>query len=134
MDNFIQADIYTASQAIDGITGALTDYGITGFIISDSADFESFLADKNANWDYVDDELMGLSKVEPHITLYVHDNAQGAETLAAIRSLIESWKQNNSDGYYGQPPHGACKRKGRGLGEQLEEILQAVPRRKDPGS
>ena len=101
MDNFIQADIYTASQAIDGITGALTDYGITGFIISDSADFESFLADKNANWDYVDDELMGLSKVEPHITLYVHDNAQGAETLAAIRSLIESWKQNNSDGYYG---------------------------------
>ena len=41
------------------------------------------------------------SKVEPHITLYVHDNAQGAETLAAIRSLIESWKQNNSDGYYG---------------------------------
>ena len=101
MDNFIQADIYTASQAIDGITGALTDYGITGFIISDSADFESFLADKNSNWDYVDDELMGLSKVEPHITLYVHDNAQGAETLAAIRSLIESWKQNNSDGYYG---------------------------------
>ena len=55
MDNYIQADIYTASQAIDG----------------------------------------------PHITLYVHDNAQGAETLAAIRSLIESWKQNNSDGYYG---------------------------------
>ena len=44
---------------------------------------------------------MVLSKVEPHITLYVHDNAQGAETLAAIRSLIESWKQNNSDGYYG---------------------------------
>ena len=98
MDNFIQADIYTASQAIDGITGALTDYGITGFIISDSADFESFLADKNANWDYVDDELMGLSKVEPHITLYVHDNAQGAETLAAIRSLIESWKQKAVSG------------------------------------
>lgn len=101
MDNFIQADIYTTSQAIDGITGALTDYGITGFIISDSADFESFLADKNANWDYVDDELMGLSKVEPHITIYVHDNAQGAEMLAAIRSLIEGWKQGDADGYYG---------------------------------
>lgn len=101
MDNFIQADIYTSSQAIDGITGALTDYGITGFIISDSADFESFLADKNANWDYIDDELMGLSHAEPKITLYVHDNAQGAETLAAIRTLLESWKQNNEDGYYG---------------------------------
>lgn len=98
---FIQADIYTSSQAIDGITGALTDYGITGFVISDSADFESFLADKNANWDYVDDELMGLKTVEPHITIYIHDNAQGAEMLAAIKSLIEGYSRNNSDGYYG---------------------------------
>lgn len=101
MDNFIQIDIYTSSEAIDGITGALTDYGITGFIIQDSADFESFLEDKDANWDYVDDELMGLKTVEPHITVYVHDNAQGAEMLAAIRSLIEGYAQNNSDGYYG---------------------------------
>ncbi len=101
MDNFIQIDIYTSSQAIDGITGALTDYGITGFIISDSADFESFLADKDANWDYVDDELMGLKTVEPHITLYVHDNAQGAEMAAAIKSLVEEYKANNSDNYYG---------------------------------
>lgn len=101
MDSFIQIDIYTSSQAIDGITGALTEYGITGFIIQDSADFEDFLADKNANWDYVDDELMGLKTVEPHITLYVHENAQGAETLAAIRGLVDGYKVNNSDGYYG---------------------------------
>ena len=45
MDNFIQADIYTTSQAIDGITGALQDYGVSVFFICDSADFESFLAD-----------------------------------------------------------------------------------------
>lgn len=101
MDSFIQIDIYTSSQAIDGITGALTEYGITGFIIQDSADFEDFLADKNANWDYVDDELMGLKTVEPHITLYVHENAQGAETLASIRGLVDGYKANNSDGYYG---------------------------------
>ncbi len=101
MDSFIQIDIYTSSQAIDGITGALAEYGITGFIIQDSADFENFLADKNANWDYVDDELMGLKTVEPHITLYVHENAQGAETLAAIRGLVGGYKANNSDGYYG---------------------------------
>ena len=58
MDNFYQVDIYTSSEAIDGITGALQDYGVTGFIIKDGADFEDFLADKNANWDYVDDSLM----------------------------------------------------------------------------
>ncbi len=101
MDSFIQVDIYTSSEAIDGITGALVDYGITGFIIQDSADFENFLADKNANWDYVDDSLMGLKSVEPHITLYVHENAQGQETLTAIRNLVEGYAANNTDGYYG---------------------------------
>lgn len=101
MDNFIQIDIYTSSAAIDGLTGALTDRGVTGFIIQDSADFEEFLEDKNANWDYVDDSLMGLKDVEPHITVYVHDNAQGAEMLASVRELIETCAANNSDGFYG---------------------------------
>lgn len=101
MDNFIQIDIYTSSAAIDGLTGALTERGVTGFIIQDSADFEEFLEDKSANWDYVDDSLMGLKTVEPHITVYVHDNAQGAETLASIRELTETCAANNFDGFFG---------------------------------
>ena len=101
MDNFTQVDIYTSSAAIDGITSSLEDLGITGFVIQDSADFEDFLSDKNANWDYVDDELMGLKNVEPHITVYVHENAQGAEMLANIRALVEGYVRDNSDGFYG---------------------------------
>lgn len=101
MDNFIQIDIYTSSEAIDGITGALTERGITGFMIQDSADFEDFLEDKNSNWDYVDDSLMGLKTVEPHITVYVHDNAQGLEMLASIRELVRGYAENNADGFYG---------------------------------
>ena len=101
MDNFYQVDIFTSSEAIDGITGALQDYGVTGFIIKDGADFEDFLADKNANWDYVDDSLMALKNAEPCITVYVHENAQGRETLEAIRALVESYKAKNSDGFYG---------------------------------
>lgn len=101
MDNFYQVDIYTSSEAIDGITGALQDYGVTGFIIKDGADFEDFLADKNANWDYVDDSLMALKNAEPCITVYVHENAQGRETLESIRALVESYKAKNSDGFYG---------------------------------
>lgn len=101
MDNFYQVDIYTSSEAIDGITGALQDYGVTGFIIKDGADFEDFLADKNANWDYVDDSLMELKNAEPCITVYVHENAQGRETLEAIRALVEGYKAKNSDGFYG---------------------------------
>lgn len=101
MDNFIQIDIFTSSAAVDGITARLTDLGITGFQISDSADFEDFLADKNANWDYVDDSLMGLKNAEPKITVYVHDNAQGKEQLESVRSMVEELKLSNSDGFYG---------------------------------
>lgn len=101
MDRFIQVDIYTSHQAIDGITGAISEYGINGFIISDSADFEDFLQHKTDRWDYVDDSLMGLKTEEPHITLYVHENAQGHEMLAAVRGLVDSFAKNNADGYYG---------------------------------
>ncbi len=100
-ERFIQADIYSSSAALDGITGALTDYGITGFIIQDSAQYAGILDDKDAAWDYVDEELLGLRDVEPHVTFYVHDNAQGAETLAAVRSYIGVCAADNADGFYG---------------------------------
>ena len=102
MDNFIQIDIYTSSAAVDGICARLTDYGIDGFAVRDSADFKDFLADKNANWDYVDDSLMGLETAEPCITVYVHDNEQGREQLTQIRLLIDELCLENSDGFYGK--------------------------------
>ncbi len=101
MDNFIQADIYTSSEAIDGITYRLSDLGIDGFSVRDSADFKDFLADKNANWDYVDDSLMGLQNAEPCITVYVHDNAQGREQLNGIKLMVDEMKKQNSDGFFG---------------------------------
>lgn len=101
MDRFIQVDIYTSSQAIDGITGAISEYGINGYIISDGADFVDFLENETDKWDYVDESLMGLKTAEPRITLYVHENAQGHETLALIRGLVDGFAKNNADGYYG---------------------------------
>ena len=44
---------------------------------------------------------MELKTEETHITLYVHENAQGHETLALIRGLVDGFAKNNSDGYYG---------------------------------
>lgn len=101
MDSFIQIDIYTSSAAIDGICARLTDYGINGFAVRDSADFKDFLEDKDANWDYVDDSLMGLQTAEPCVTVYVHDNEQGREQLTQIRLLVYELNSQNSDGFYG---------------------------------
>lgn len=103
MDNFIQIDIYTSSAAMDGITARLADCGIDGFAVRDSADFKDFLADKNSNWDYVDDSLLGLETAEPCVTVYVHDNEQGREQLTQIKLLVEELALENADGFYGNP-------------------------------
>ncbi|MCH5203148.1 MAG: 50S ribosomal protein L11 methyltransferase [Oscillospiraceae bacterium] len=101
MDSFIQIDIYTSSAAIDGICARLTDCGIDGFAVRDSADFKDFLADKSSNWDYVDDSLMGLETAEPCVTVYVHDNDQGREQLTQIRLMVDELNLENADGFYG---------------------------------
>lgn len=99
--NFKQIDIYTKSEAVNVLVMQLSEIGITGFIIHDSADFEEFLENKESNWDYVDDDLMGLKTVETHITFYLQDNEQGMEMLTGVRGALAEIKAKDNDSYYG---------------------------------
>lgn len=99
--NFKQIDIYTESAAVNVLVMQLSELGITGFIIHDSADFEEFLENKESNWDYVDDDLMGLKTVETHITFYLQDNEQGAEMLTAVRGALAEIKAKDAENFYG---------------------------------
>lgn len=98
---FRQVDVYTKSEAIQVLVMRLSELGLNGFIIHDPADFEEFLENKEYNWDYVDDSLMGLKTVEPHITCYVQDNEQGAEMLSALGGTLDELKENDTDDFYG---------------------------------
>ena len=95
----MQIDVYTKSEAVDVLVMRLSELGITGFVIHDSADFDEFLENKDANWDYVDDELMGLKTVPTHITLYLQDNPQGLETLTELKGALEGFKAESPDFY-----------------------------------
>ena len=95
----MQIDVYTKSEAVDVLVMRLSELGITGFVIHDSADFDEFLENKDANWDYVDDELMGLKTVPTHITLYLQDNPQGLETLTELKGALADFKVESSDFY-----------------------------------
>ena len=97
--NFMQIDVYTKSEAVDVLVMRLSELGITGFVIHDSADFDEFLENKDANWDYVDDELMGLKTVPTHITLYLQDNPQGLETLTELKGALAGFKAESPDFY-----------------------------------
>ncbi len=100
--DFLKIDVYTKSQAVDILVMQLSELGITGFEIHDSADFDEFLENKDANWDYVDDELMGLKTVPTHITLYLPDDAQGLETLAELKGAVNELFTASPE-LYGEP-------------------------------
>lgn len=97
--NFMQIDVYTKSEAVNVLVVQLSELGINGFTIHDSADFEEFLENKDMNWDYVDDDLMGLKTVPTHITLYLQDNEQGMETLSCLKGVLSELKEQNGEFY-----------------------------------
>ncbi len=97
--NFMQIDVYTKSEAVNVLVVQLSELGINGFTIHDSADFEEFLENKDMNWDYVDDDLMGLKTVPTHITLYLQDNEQGMETLSGLKGVLAELKEQNGEFY-----------------------------------
>lgn len=100
--NWVEADIFTTTEGIEAVTGSLLGYGINGFVIKDSADFEEFLNNKSVNWDYIDDDLMGLKDCETVVTVYLPENAQGLENLEGIKSELRALKARDADNAFGR--------------------------------
>ncbi|MGN0664211.1 MAG: 50S ribosomal protein L11 methyltransferase [Negativibacillus sp.] len=101
--NWTEVKIYTSTEGIEPLTAGLMNVGIKGFVVEDAADFEQFLKDTTPHWDYIDEELMNqMEGCETNVKLYVADNAQGMEELAAVRSLLAQLKQQDTAGEYGR--------------------------------
>lgn len=100
--NWTEVNIYTATEGIELLCSKLADIGIKGFAIRDAEDFNEFLENKNGQWDYIDDDLMGLKNCETCVTVYLPDNSQGADMLTSIRSMLAEMKQSDTDRIYGR--------------------------------
>lgn len=70
---------------------------------------------------------MELASCETCVTVYLPEDAQGAETLAALRAMLAQMKSEDTEGQYGRLEAVCSRHPGRGLGEQLETVLQAFP-------
>lgn len=100
--DWIETAVYTTIQGIEAVTGRLLGLGIDGFVIKDAQDFENFLEDKDGNWDYIDDDLMGLKNCETTVTVYIPDDADAPETVSAIRSELGALKACDENGEFGR--------------------------------
>ncbi len=97
-----EVNIYTTTKGIELLCSNLMDIGIKGFAIQDAEDFNEFLENKNGKWDYIDEDLMGLSECETCITVYLPGNSQGADMLMSIRSMLSSLKSEDINNLYGR--------------------------------
>lgn len=97
-----EVNIYTTTEGIELVCSKLFDIGIKGFSIRDAEDFKEFLENKYGRWDYIDDDLMGLSECETCITVYLPSNEQGAEMLSSIKTMLRDMKSADTEGIYGR--------------------------------
>lgn len=100
--DWVEVDIFTTSEGIEPVTGCLLGLGINGFVIKDAKDFEEFLSDKSVNWDYIDDDLMGLKNCETTVTAYLPKNAQGLDYLEAVKAELRALKGRDSESSFGR--------------------------------
>ena len=107
---WLEITIDTAAEKIGSVVTVLTAKGFSDLVIEDQEEFETFLEENKAYWDYIDEEfqekLQGLSRIK----LYLEDTDKaGRERLEkAVKELKltmavaalpdtdweESWKDN----------------------------------------
>ncbi len=101
--NWTEVKIYTTTQGIEPLTAGLMNIGIKGFVVEDAADFDNFLKETTPHWDYIDEELMNrMEGCETNVKIYVADNAQGMEELTAVRSLLNTLREQDTEQEYGR--------------------------------
>ena len=107
---WLEITLDTASERIEQTAAALTAGGFSDLVIEAQQEFETFLEENRAYWDYIDEDLQKKLQGLSHIKLYLEDtDHQGLERLTALAQQLslpmhtaalpetdweESWKDN----------------------------------------
>lgn len=81
---WLEITLDTVSEKIESVAAQLTAQGFAELVIEDQAEFESFLDENRAYWDYIDEDLQQKLKGLSHIKIYLED------TDTASRSRLEA--------------------------------------------
>ena len=88
---WLELKIDTTPSSIDAVVTALTAGGFEDLVMEDQQEFESFLDENRAYWDYIDeslqDKLQGLSCIK----LYLEDT--DAAGMSKLEKLLEGLRQ-----------------------------------------
>ena len=107
---WLEITVHTTEKTLDRTVNILTAAGFTDLVIEDQSEFEDFLEQNRAYWDYIDESLQEKLQGLSQIKLYLEDTdtagleklkklAQSMELKMDIRTMEEtnweeSWKEN----------------------------------------
>ena len=86
---WLEITIKTTPDRIDETAQKLTAAGFSDLVLEDQAEFETFLEENRACWDYIDETLQAHLQGLSDIRLYLEDT--DAAGLARLRELTEDW-------------------------------------------
>ena len=93
--DYLEVTIQTASAGIEAVAAALTAGGFDSLVVEDQAEYENFLEDNRAYWDYIDEEfqaeLQGLSRIK----LYLEVDGTEEKQQKKLEKLLEALKRRS---------------------------------------
>ena len=110
---WLEITLDTTPERIGSVVTTLTARGFSDLVIEDQQEFETFLEENRAYWDYIDESLQEKLQGLSHIKLYLEDT-----DTAGMERLRKAADELNL------PPHRGPSGRG-GLGGKLEGQLSA---------
>ena len=95
--DWLELKIDTSHAGLDAVTDMLEQQGVTGVMIDDEADFQSFLENNRQYWDYVDDDLLAQKKGVSRVTFYLERNEDAYGTVATVRMAMSALKKDHPE-------------------------------------
>ena len=108
---WLEITIDTASEKINSVVTVLTARGFSDLVIEDQEEFETFLEENRAYWDYIDETLQEKLQGLSHIKLYLEDTdtagmirlekaLEELKLTMTVSSLAETnWEESWKDNY-----------------------------------
>ena len=108
---WLEITVNTAADTVDTVAEQLTARGFSDLVIEDQAEFETFLEENRAYWDYIDEDfqqkLAGLSRVKLYLEdtdkagmARLQDTVSGLGLSMQVSSLPDTdWEESWKDSY-----------------------------------
>ncbi len=97
--DWLEVTVTTAPGGIEYVAAALTAGGFEDLLIEDQAEFEAFLEENRACWDYIDEKLQQQLQGLSQIKLYLEPDEP--EQLSRLIALVDNLKQQDLKGALG---------------------------------